>query len=342
MASTGFDKVLGRLADQDLITPYFEAAVLADNWPLSYNVKIDSSPYYGLDTDGKPDGYFHPSTHPTLGERELYYRFHPDFRDKLAWEPNSVQRQMAFAVGSALHGVVQTQMVMAGLVHPDDIEVEYVNEEHHVRGRIDWMTHHPNGTRLLVEASVRDEFLALFHRFTDSHVLGDSRDTATTISPMIHPDHLNRVAGFVDRARAAGDTIVRGGQRSDLGGDDGLWYEPTLIEPRSNDSEVVQHEIFGPVLTFQTFADEAEAVALANSTPYGLSAIVYTGSQERAERMGRAVRAGTIWTNCFLVRDLTAPFGGCGISGIGREGGDYALDFYSDLKMFQVLDGTTS
>lgn len=155
MASTGFDKVLGRLADQDLITPYFEAAVLADNWPLSYNVKIDSSPYYGLDTDGKPDGYFHPSTHPTLGERELYYRFHPDFRDKLAWEPNSVQRQMAFAVGSALHGVVQTQMVMAGLVHPDDIEVEYVNEEHHVRGRIDWMTHHPNGTRLLVELKTR-------------------------------------------------------------------------------------------------------------------------------------------------------------------------------------------
>ena len=197
------------------------------------------------------------------------------------------------------------------------------------------------GTRLLVEASVRDEFLRLFHGFTDAHVLGDSRDAATTISPMIHPDHLASVAGFVDRARAGGDTIVRGGQRSPLGGDGGLWYQPTLIEPRSNDSEVVQHEIFGPVLTFQTFTTEAEAVELANSTQYGLSGIVFTGSQERAERVGRAVRAGTIWTNCFLVRDLTAPFGGCGISGIGREGGDYALDFYSDLKMFQVLDGTT-
>ena len=150
------------------------------------------------------------------------------------------------------------------------------------------------------------------------------------------------MAGFVERARANGDTILRGGQRATLGGDDGLWYEPTLIEPLSNDSEVVQHEIFGPVLTFQTFDDEADAVRLANSTAYGLSAIVYTGSQERAERMGRAVRAGTVWTNCFLVRDLTAPFGGCGISGIGREGGDYALDFYSDLKMFQVLEGTTS
>jgi len=198
------------------------------------------------------------------------------------------------------------------------------------------------GTRLLVEASVRDEFLRLFHHHADQHVLGDSREPGTTISPMIHPEHATRVAGFVDRARAAGDTILRGGDRSLLGGTDGLWYEPTLIEPASNDSEVVQHEIFGPVLTFQPFTDEADAVRLANSTQYGLSAIVYTGSQERAERMGRAVRAGTVWTNCFLVRDLTAPFGGCGISGIGREGGDYALDFYSDLKMFQVLDGTTA
>ena len=197
------------------------------------------------------------------------------------------------------------------------------------------------GTRLLVEASVRDEFLRLFHHHADQHVLGDSREPGTTISPMIHPDHVANVAGFVDRARAAGDTILPGGARSSRGDGDGLWYEPTLIEPASNDSEVVQNEIFGPVLTFQTFTDEADAVRLANSTQYGLSAIVYTGSQERAERMGRAIRAGTVWTNCFLVRDLTAPFGGCGISGIGREGGDYALDFYSDLKMFQVLDGTT-
>lgn len=153
--SSGFDKVLGRLAEQDLILPYFEVAMLADNWPDEYIVKIDSRPYYGLDDEGKPDGYFHPSTHPTLGERELYYRFHPDTRDNMLWERNSVQRQMAFAVGSALHSVVQTQMVMAGLVTPEDIEVEYVNDEHHVRGRIDWMTHHPNGTRLLVEMKTR-------------------------------------------------------------------------------------------------------------------------------------------------------------------------------------------
>jgi acyl-CoA reductase-like NAD-dependent aldehyde dehydrogenase len=194
------------------------------------------------------------------------------------------------------------------------------------------------GTRLLVEESIRDAFLERFHAGVDAQVLGDPREQATTISPLIHPEHLARVEGFVERARAAGDRIVRGGRRAEIGG---LWYEPTLIEPRSNDSEVVQREVFGPVLTFQTFRDEREAVALANSTAYGLSGIIYTGSQDRAERVGRAVRAGTVWVNTFLVRDLTAPFGGVGISGIGREGGDYALDFYSDLKTLQVLDGST-
>ncbi len=194
------------------------------------------------------------------------------------------------------------------------------------------------GTRLLVEEPLRDRFLELFNAYTDEHVLGDPRDDATTVSPLIHPEHLARVEGFVERARTAGDTILRGGKRSSLGG---LFYEPTLIEPASNDSEIVQREVFGPVLTFQTFRDEAEAVRLANSTQYGLSAIIYTGSEERAERVGRAVRAGTVWANTFLVRDLTAPFGGVGISGIGREGGDYALDFYSDLKTLQIMDGTT-
>ena len=193
------------------------------------------------------------------------------------------------------------------------------------------------GTRLIVEESISEDFLELFAKHTDAHVLGDSRNSSTTISPLIHPDHLARVEGFVERARESGDEIIRGGERWKQ---DGLWYEPTLIRPRSNDSEVVQREIFGPVLTFQTFGGEEEAIHLANSTRYGLSAIVYTGSEERAYRVGRAVRAGTVWVNTFLVRDLTAPFGGCRISGIGREGGDYALDFHSDLKTLQVSQGS--
>ena len=194
------------------------------------------------------------------------------------------------------------------------------------------------GTRLLVESSVADDFLERLRAASAAHVLGDSRDPATTVSPLIHPEHLARVEGFVERARAHGDRVIFGGARLDH---EGLWYLPTLIEPHSNDAEIVQHEVFGPVLTFQTFETEDEAIALANSTPYGLSAIVYTGAQSRADRLGERLRAGTIWVNTFLVRDLTAPFGGTGISGIGREGGDYALDFYSDLKMYQVKEDTT-
>lgn len=194
------------------------------------------------------------------------------------------------------------------------------------------------GTRLLVESSVAEDFLARFTAATATHVLGDSRDAATTISPLIHPEHLARVEGYVERARSHGDRVLFGGERLT---NDGLWYRPTLIAPHSNDAEIVQHEVFGPVLTWQTFTSEDEAIALANSTPYGLSAIVYTSDQSRADRVGERLRAGTIWVNTFLVRDLTAPFGGTGISGIGREGGDYALDFYSDLKMYQVKEDTT-
>ena len=195
------------------------------------------------------------------------------------------------------------------------------------------------GTRLLVEASIKESFMEKFTAYTNAHKAGDSRDNDTTLSVAIHPTHLERVEGFVERARQAGDTIVFGGHRIEEGK---LWYAPTLIEPRSNDSEVVQNEIFGPVLTLQTFTNEAEAIELANSTAYGLSAIAYTGDAERADRVGRALRGGTVWINSFLIRDLTAPFGGCGISGIGREGGDYALDFHSDLKTLQILEGSVN
>lgn len=194
------------------------------------------------------------------------------------------------------------------------------------------------GTRLLVEASIREEFLVKFNEHVDALVLGDSRDPDTDIAPMVHPDHRAAVHAFVERALANDDTILRGGAPSP----DSLHYLPTLIEPASNDSEVVQCEIFGPVLTLQTFSDEAEAIELANSTAYGLSAIVFTTSAERAERVGRALRSGLVWVNTFLARDLTAPFGGIGISGIGREGGDHALEFHSDLKTLMILNDSVS
>jgi betaine-aldehyde dehydrogenase/5-carboxymethyl-2-hydroxymuconic-semialdehyde dehydrogenase len=188
------------------------------------------------------------------------------------------------------------------------------------------------GTRLLVQEAAGPS--RLFHRCR-RHVLGDPRDDADrdAVDP---PEHF---AVCRLPSSAPGRTAA---DRSRRASGNAASSRPTLIVPRSNDSEVVQHEVFGPVLTFQTFQDENEAVTLANSTRYGLSAIVYTDSAERAERVGRTVRAGVVWVNTFLVRDLTAPFGGIGISGIGREGGQYALDFYSDLKSLQILEGSCS
>ncbi|MFZ0387756.1 MAG: aldehyde dehydrogenase family protein, partial [Solirubrobacteraceae bacterium] len=106
------------------------------------------------------------------------------------------------------------------------------------------------------------------------------------------------------------------------------------------EAEILTHEVFGPVLTLQAFDDEAAAIELANSTDYGLAATIYTGSERRAERVSDAVVAGTVWVNCFYVRDLETPFGGSGDSGIGREGGRHSFDFYCDVKT--VVERTTS
>src|SRR5690606_29601019 len=106
----------------------------------------------------------------------------------------------------------------------------------------------------------------------------------------------------------------------------------TLITGAAPDSEIVNEEVFGPVLTLQTFRDEDQAVEMANATRYGLAATLATGSPERAERVSKRLVAGTVWVNCFFVRDLRAPFGGARMSGIGREGGNWSFDFYCDVK----------
>jgi aminomuconate-semialdehyde/2-hydroxymuconate-6-semialdehyde dehydrogenase len=183
------------------------------------------------------------------------------------------------------------------------------------------------GTRLLVEARVAEEFLERFTTAVRSLRVGDPRQEGTDIGPLISRRHLERVDGFVRRAVAAGARPVLGG-----GAGDGLYYQPTLLTGAAPGAEILTEEVFGPVLTMQTFGGDAEAVALANSTRYGLAATVFTGDMDRAERVSEQLVAGTVWVNCFFVRDLRAPFGGAGLSGIGREGGTWSFDFYSDVK----------
>ncbi|MGE5227878.1 MAG: aldehyde dehydrogenase [Planctomycetaceae bacterium] len=186
------------------------------------------------------------------------------------------------------------------------------------------------GTRLLVEAQVYDAFVERLAAAAGAIVQGDPREETTEIGPQITRAHFERVDGFVRRAKDDGARVVfGGGPNGDLGG---LYYRPTLFADAPEGSEILTQEVFGPVLTVQPFAGEDEAVALANATDYGLAAIVYTGDEERAARVSERLVAGTVWVNCFFVRDLNAPFGGSRDSGIGREGGVWSFDFYADVK----------
>jgi 5-carboxymethyl-2-hydroxymuconic-semialdehyde dehydrogenase len=147
---------------------------------------------------------------------------------------------------------------------------------------------------------------------------------------LISREHFERVDGFVRRAHADGArALIGGGPNQDLGG---LYYRPTLFADVPDGAELLRREVFGPVLSIQRFADEAQAVAMANDTEFGLAAIVYTGDADRARRVSEQLTAGTVWVNCFFVRDLRAPFGGAKSSGIGREGGQWSFDFYADVK----------
>lgn len=185
-------------------------------------------------------------------------------------------------------------------------------------------------SRLLVESSVAEEFTRHLAAKAAALRQGDPRDDATDIGPNIHPDHVARIDGFVRRALDAGArAIVGGGPNTELGG---LYYRPTLLTDIEPGAEIVTEEIFGPVLTLQTFDTDEQAVELANSTRFGLAATLVTGDRERARRVGGQLVAGTVWVNCFFVRDLRAPFGGSRQSGIGREGGTWSFDFYCDVK----------
>ena len=194
------------------------------------------------------------------------------------------------------------------------------------------------GTRLLVQQSIHAEFSRRLMAKIAAIRLGDPREPGTQVGPLIHPRHLDRVAGYVARAVAAGARAACGGRVSPVLG--GLYYEPTLLVDVPAGAEILREEVFGPVLTLQTFAADDEAVALANSTDYGLAGVVFTRDRARADRLSDALVAGTVWVNCFFVRDLVAPFGGSRQSGIGREGGHWSFDFYCDVKNVVHRHGT--
>jgi aldehyde dehydrogenase len=192
-------------------------------------------------------------------------------------------------------------------------------------------------SRALVHESIYEQFMQRALERIGRIVQGDPLDTETMIGPQVSAQQLEKIASYVDVGRDEGAQVLIGGHRSVLKGElsDGYFYEPTVLKGH-NGMRVFQEEIFGPVLSVTTFKDEAEAVRIANDTLYGLGAGVWTRDGATAYRMGRAIKAGRVWTNCYHQYPAGAAFGGYKVSGIGRETHQMMLEHYSQTKNLLV------
>jgi 5-carboxymethyl-2-hydroxymuconic-semialdehyde dehydrogenase len=196
-----------------------------------------------------------------------------------------------------------------------------------------------SSSRLLVQNSIHDRFVDLVAERAARLKVGHPLDPATEIGPLIHQRHLDKVLSYFQIARAEGAGIRIGGAREE-GLKPGFYVQPTLLTNANRTMRIAREEIFGPVLTVLPFENEAEAVEIANDSPYGLTAYIWTGDSGRALRMAHSVEAGMVWVNSENNRHLPTPFGGTKASGIGRDGGDYSFDFYMEMKNICVSHGT--
>jgi 5-carboxymethyl-2-hydroxymuconic-semialdehyde dehydrogenase len=190
-----------------------------------------------------------------------------------------------------------------------------------------------SSSRALVQASIYEEFIKRAAARVKKIKIGHPLDPSTEIGPLIHVKHLEKVLSYVDAAKKEGACVAVGGGRVK---GDGNFVEPTLYTHAKNSMRIAQEEIFGPALTAIPFADEREALSIANDVRYGLTAYIWTRDVARAHRMAQAVEAGMVWVNSENVRHLPTPFGGVKASGVGRDGGDYSFDFYMETKNIAV------
>lgn len=195
------------------------------------------------------------------------------------------------------------------------------------------------GSRILVQRSIADRFIERFVARARRVRIDDPMDPATEIGPLAFAAHRDRVLGFVDTARRDGATLLTGGKALDR---PGFFIEPTAVLAPSNDARVAQEEIFGPFATFIKFDAPDDAIAIANRSRFGLVAYAWTRDLDLALRCSRAIRAGVVWINTPMMRELRAPFGGFKQSGVGREGGESCLQFYTAEKATTIATGAVA
>ena len=190
------------------------------------------------------------------------------------------------------------------------------------------------GSRIYVEADLYEKFKADFVERAQKLLVGDPRSADSNLGAVVSKPHYEKILDCIELAKSEGGTVLCGGQPAKVNGrcKDGYFIEPTVIEGLSNDCKTNQQEIFGPVVTIQPFDSEQQAIELANDTTYGLSATVWTQNISRANRVAERLESGVVWVNCWLVRDLRTPFGGVKQSGVGREGGEDSLRFFTQAK----------
>lgn len=190
------------------------------------------------------------------------------------------------------------------------------------------------GSRIFIERSIYDRFKNDFVSRTKALTIGKPSDESTKIGAVVSESHLQKVLSYIQLAKEEGGQVLCGGKRLLLDGDEagGYYLEPTVIEGLAYTCRTNQEEIFGPVVTLTPFDTEEEALLMANSTVYGLASMVWTENLTRAHRIAEKIHAGIVWINCWLLRDLRTPFGGVKASGVGREGGFEALDFFTEPK----------
>jgi betaine-aldehyde dehydrogenase len=246
------------------------------------------------------------------------------------------RRVMAAAAGTLKHVTMElggkSALVVCDDADIDDAVAAAMLANFYTQGEIC-----SNGTRVFVQRPIRDAFVEKLVERTAGIRLGDPLDPATEMGPLISAEHLDKVLGYVARGEAEGAQLLTGGRRpSGPPLDRGYFITPAIFDRCRDDMTIVREEVFGPLLSVLRFDDEEEAIARANATPFGLAAGVMTRDLARAHRMAAALEAGVVWINCYNLTPVAMPFGGSKQSGIGRENGLAALDFYSERKSVYV------